>query len=205
MKVTIVGAGAAGLASSIAVRAVFKNAEITILERAKESETPGLGVALLPYAIQMINVQGFPAYKDSFLPISRVTEVFAGPTKSGELIRDTGVQDVVYAGVKRATLLTFLREAAARSGARIEYEADITEERVRREQESVDLLIGADGAGSVVRAAFADKFSPRGRDAKSRYASPRTLTHAPTPPRSSPTASAGRSTSTTRACSMPTA
>ena len=170
MKVTIVGAGSAGLSTAIAVRSVFKNADVTILERAKESETPGLGVALLPYAIQMINVQGFPAYKDSFLPISRVTEVFAGPTKAGEVLRDTRMQDVVYSGVKRATLLTFLREAVQRSGARIEYEADVSEERVRREQASVDLLVGADGAGSVVRGVFADKFGPRGRDAKSRFA-----------------------------------
>ena len=170
MKVTIVGAGSAGLGTAIAVRSVFKDAEVTILERAKESEAPGLGVALLPYAIQMINVQGFPAYKDSFVPISRVIDVFAGPTKTGEVLRDTRVQDVVYSGVKRATLLTFLREAAHRSGARIEYEVDISEERVRREQESVDLLVGADGASSVVRGVFADKFSPRGRDAKSRFA-----------------------------------
>lgn len=170
MKVTIVGAGAAGLGTAIAVRSVLKNAEVTILERAREDETPGLGVALLPYAIQMINVRGFPAFKDAFLPISRVTEVFAGPTKNGEILRETRVQDIVYSGVKRSTLLTFLREAAKKSGARIEYEADVSEERVRKEQQSVDLLVGADGAGSVVRGVFADQFGPRGRDAKSRFA-----------------------------------
>jgi anthraniloyl-CoA monooxygenase len=170
MKVIIVGGGAAGLSTAIAVRTVFKSADITILERAREDDTPGLGVALLPYALQMISLQNFPAYKDSFLPISRVTEVFAGPTKAGDVIRETRVQDVVYSGVKRATLLTFLREGAKNAGARVEYEADVSEERVRTEQASCDLLVGADGAGSVVRTAFAEQFVPRGRDAKSRFA-----------------------------------
>ncbi|MBM3508466.1 MAG: FAD-dependent monooxygenase [Alphaproteobacteria bacterium] len=168
MKVTIVGAGSAGLASAIALRAGTK-ADVTILERAKEGDAPGLGLGLLPYALQMISLRDFPAYANSFTPIGRTVEVFAGQL-GGDVVRQTRFQDVQYVGVKRADLLSFLTAAATKQGATIRYGEDVTEARIREEKDAADILIGADGAGSQVRATFAEHFAPRSAEAKSRFA-----------------------------------
>src|SRR5687767_14520809 len=75
MKATIIGAGAAGLSTAIALRSALA-ADVRILERGKEADKPGLGVALLPYAREMLRLKGFQSYADRFVPIDRRTEVF---------------------------------------------------------------------------------------------------------------------------------
>ena len=172
MKVTIVGAGSAGLSTAIVIKGQF-NADVTILEQAKENDTPGLGVALLPYALnelRKISSEGSQSYVDSFLLIDHVTEIFAGHDRNSDLIKKYRAQDTQYWGVKRSTLLAFLTEAAQRAGVKIEYDCNVSEYRVRQERELSDLLIGADGAGSVVRNTYSREFIPRGEESKSRYA-----------------------------------
>jgi len=172
MKVTVVGAGAAGLCCSLIIKRQF-NADVRILEKGSEAEMPGVGVALLPFSIaevRLLDRDLYPAYAEMFIQIPRQTESFAGLSKDPKLSRVTRFQENQYAGVKRSQLLTFLKEAVKRAGIPVEYEAEVTPERVRAEKASVDLLIGGDGAGSTVRAAFADKFAPRSVEAKSRFA-----------------------------------
>lgn len=172
MKVTVIGAGAAGLCCAMVVKEQFR-ADVKILEKGSEAETPGVGVALLPYAIaelRLISRDRFPAYADNFIQIPRETELFAGLSKDGKLVRASRFQENQYAGVKRSSLLTFLKETVKGAGIPVEYECDVTPERVRQEAALADLVIGADGAGSVVRSTYAAEFSPIGVEAKSRYA-----------------------------------
>ena len=169
MKVTIVGGGAAGLSTAIVIRGMA-DVEVTILERAGADEAPGLGIALLPFSLEMIKMKGFAAYADRFVPVDRKQEVFVGQFGKGDVLRKMRMQDVQYFGVKRASLIAFLKEAAVRAGAKIHYNADVSEDAVRKAKDSCDLLIGADGAGSAVRGAFAKEFNARAADAKSRYA-----------------------------------
>lgn len=172
MKVTVIGAGAAGLSAAVLVKRLY-DADVTIYERSKEDDAPGLGVALLQFALndlRMISLGGFLPYEDEFILIGRVTRSFAGTSAGAEIINKSRIHDTEYWGVKRAIILSFLKEAAKKTGIRIEYGHDVTEDMVRRERAQSDLLIGADGAGSVVRGACADEFRPKIADAKSRYA-----------------------------------
>lgn len=172
MKVTIVGGGAAGLTAAIVLKGLMA-ADVRILERAKEDEAPGLGVALLRFALhelKTISPERYTTYANSFVLIDRVMHVFAGQSRSAELATTTRIQPSQYWGVKRSTLLNILKEAAQRADVAIEYGCDVSEHRVRQEAESSDVLIGADGAGSVVRSTYAGEFVPTGGDAKSRYA-----------------------------------
>lgn len=173
MKVTIVGAGPAGLSTAILIKQKL-DADITVLESADEGEAPGLGVALLPFGLgelQQLGIPGFDNFASRCVAIGRDTQAFAGTESQGAaIVRQSRVQSTQYWGVKRATLLSFLRYGAAAAGIRINYGANVTEERVRAEASASDLLIGADGAGSIVRQTYADKFMPGGDPATSRFA-----------------------------------
>jgi anthraniloyl-CoA monooxygenase len=172
MKVTVIGAGAAGLSTAILVKRLY-NAKVTILERAKEVDSLGLGVALLQFAIndlKMISLGGFLPIEDQFILIGRVTQSFAGISVKDEILFKSRIHNTEYWGVKRATILSFLKEAAHKAGVKIEYDSDVSEDRVRHERTQCDLLVGTDGAGSIVRSAFASEFNPKLIEAKSRYA-----------------------------------
>jgi anthraniloyl-CoA monooxygenase len=171
LKITVIGAGAAGLNTSIHLRR-FLDADVTILERAQEHETPGLGVALLSFARDEMRLIGLGDFVDSGaygMPISTISRVFAS-MGGAPLTEEERIQEVDYWGVRRSELVAKLRQAAAAEGIRIEYGTDISPERVRSERATADILVGADGAGSVVRSTFADEFRPTIREATSRYA-----------------------------------
>lgn len=171
LKVTVIGAGAAGLNTSIHLRRLL-DADVTILERAQMDETPGLGVALLSFARDEMRLVGLGDFVDSGKygqPIPKITRVFAG-NLGGPVVEEERIQEVDYWGVRRSELVTQLRHAAAAAGVKIEYGVDVSPERVRAERTAADILVGADGAGSVVRSTFADEFRPTIREATSRYA-----------------------------------
>ncbi len=172
MKLTIVGAGPAGLSTAILVRQAMA-AEIVILEAGAEDEASGRGIALLPFGLrelQQLGLPGYDAFVSDCVAISQKTHSFAGTYGDDALERQSRIQSTRYFGVSRARLLEFLREGVAHAGIDVKYGVAVTPDRVRAEAQSTDLLIGADGAGSVVRQAFNGGFRPRGDPATSRYA-----------------------------------
>jgi 2-polyprenyl-6-methoxyphenol hydroxylase-like FAD-dependent oxidoreductase len=173
MKVTIVGAGPAGLSTAILIKQKI-DAEVIVLEGGPEGDAPGLGIALLPFGLgelQQLGIPGFDGFAAQCVAIGRETEAFAGTDEVGVTItRQSRTQPTQYWGVKRATLLDFLRRGAASSGVAIKYDCDVSEDRVRKEAATADLLVGADGAGSIVRQTFADELSPVAEPATSRFA-----------------------------------
>lgn len=173
MKVTIIGAGSAGLGTAITLRNRLNNVDVQVFERAARDEAPGLGVALLPFGLnelKMLGLDDFADYRDSGITIDKETRVFAGIHGGPEFLTRTRFQETSYWGVRRATLLSFLTKAAERASIPIAYDTDISEDRIRREREATDLLVGADGAGSLVRGLYADQFGPVSELARSRFA-----------------------------------
>jgi 2-polyprenyl-6-methoxyphenol hydroxylase-like FAD-dependent oxidoreductase len=172
MKATIVGAGPAGLATAILIRNRLK-ADVTILEAAREEDSPGLGIALLPFAIDQLRsmeLGGYDKFASRCVLIDRETRAFAAQLGAGDRVEQSRRQTTQYFGVKRALLLSFLTGAARAAGVNIDFGADVSEARVAHERSSSDLLIGADGAGSVVRGAYLDTFAPREVVSTSRFA-----------------------------------
>ncbi len=173
MKVTIIGAGPAGLSTAVLIKQKL-DADVVVLEAAAEGETPGLGVALLPFGLgelQQLGLPGFDEFTRRCVAIGQETQAFAGTDRDGAaVVRQSRIQSTQYWGVKRFALLDFLRSGAALAGVEIKYGSAIDEDRVRKEASEADLLVGADGAGSVVRQTYADKFKPGGDPATSRFA-----------------------------------
>jgi 2-polyprenyl-6-methoxyphenol hydroxylase-like FAD-dependent oxidoreductase len=172
MKATIVGAGPAGLSTAILLTRLL-GAEVRIIEASAKGDAPGFGIALLAFGLnylRMLELDGYAGFAGQCVPIDRVTHAFARNFGSNDLTTQTRVQDTQYWGVRRSLLLQFLTSGARQAGVAIEYSADVAAHRVRQEQESCDVLIGADGAGSIVRSAFADAFDFNAAPSTSRYA-----------------------------------
>jgi anthraniloyl-CoA monooxygenase len=173
MKVTVIGGGSAGLTAAKTLKERLA-ADVRVLERAQAGEAPGLGIALLPFGMEevklMIGPGAFDEFAENCFPISSVTQVFAGTYGEGAPERQARIQENEYFGLKRSVLLSYLSRVVEAAGIDIEYGAEIDEERVLREKENADLLVGADGAGSVVRQTFASAFKPTMEDATSRFA-----------------------------------
>jgi 2-polyprenyl-6-methoxyphenol hydroxylase-like FAD-dependent oxidoreductase len=171
MKATIVGAGPAGLSTAILLRRLLA-ADVRIIEASAEGEAPGFGIALLAFGLnylRMLELEGYADFAARCAPIDRVTHAFARTFGSADLTAQTRVQDSQYWGVRRSLLLALLTGGARSAGVDIEYGCNVTEHRVRHEQESCDLLVGADGAGSIVRSSFADAFEIHAEPSTSRY------------------------------------
>src|SRR5688572_1860711 len=136
MKVTIIGAGSAGLGTAITLRNRLNDVAIQVFERAAKDDAPGLGVALLPFGLnelKMLGLDEFADYRDAGIQIDKETRVFAGIHGGPEFLMRTRFQETGYWGVRRATLLSFLTEAAQRAGIPIAYDTDISEERIKHE------------------------------------------------------------------------
>lgn len=173
MKVTVIGGGAAGLAAAKALKERLA-ADVSVLERAQAEEAPGLGIALLPFGMEevkaLIGPEAYAEFAASCFPIGNLTQVFAGVHGEGTLRRQPRIQENEYFGLKRSVLLGFLRRAVEVAGIPVTYGAQAGEEEIRRARAETDLMIGADGAGSLVRQSFADRFEPISEDATSRFA-----------------------------------
>jgi 2-polyprenyl-6-methoxyphenol hydroxylase-like FAD-dependent oxidoreductase len=172
MKATIIGAGPAGLAAAILIKKQL-DADVTILEAAREEDSPGLGIALLPFAIDQLRtmeLDGYAEFAARCVLIDRETRAFAERFGANDRIEQSRKQTTQYWGVKRALLLSFLTSAARAYGAKIEFGSEISESSIGRQREHVDLLVGADGAGSVVRSAHLNTFEPREVMSTSRFA-----------------------------------
>ena len=172
MKATIVGAGPAGLSTAILLKRLL-GADVRIIEASAEGDAPGFGIALLAFGLdylRMLELGGYADFAGQCLPIDHVTHAFARTFGSSDLTAQTRIQDTQYWGVRRSLLLEFLANGARQAGVAIEYGSDVTGHRVRQEQESCDVLIGADGAGSIVRNSFAEAFDFKAEPSTSRYA-----------------------------------
>jgi 2-polyprenyl-6-methoxyphenol hydroxylase-like FAD-dependent oxidoreductase len=99
MKVTIVGAGPAGLSAAILIKQKI-DAEVFVLEGGPEGDAPGLGIALLPFGLgelQQLGIPGFDGFAAQCVAIGRETEAFAGTDKEGVTItRQSRTQSTQY-------------------------------------------------------------------------------------------------------------
>ena len=65
-----------------------------------------------------------------------------------------------FCGIGRKQMLLLLQDRARELGVKLEFESDITQERIEELKASHDLLVAADGLNSKTRSIYEDKFQP---------------------------------------------
>lgn len=153
MRVTIVGAGPAGLYLALLLKKADPRHDITIHERNRADDTFGFGVVFSDETLNQFlaeDADTHQAIRDSFAWWHEI-DVVAG----GERIRSGGHG---FCGLARKNLLQILQAQCIARGVTIHFESEQQDfEALRRD---CDLLVGSDGINSLVRDHWKDRFNP---------------------------------------------
>jgi len=166
MRVLIIGAGIGGLAAAVALRR--GGLESSVLERTPSIHEIGAGLSLWSNAVKALREIGV---ESSVIAAASIVErnSLLGPTgrvlsvsEFAELTRDAGAPSIC---VHRATLQRILLEqlppGAVRTGTRCVSFNDSSAVLENGEVIPADVLVGADGISSVIRAALHGTAPPR--------------------------------------------
>ena len=172
LNVTLVGAGLGGLTAAAAL--LKHGCDVTVLEQAGELGEIGAGVQLSPNAMKVMRALGLEqeVLGVSFEPGNHVIRSW----KSGRVLSSTQLKGALHAaygagyyGFHRADLHQVLQKAVPAERVRLgvkcsKVRADAQGATVVLEDGSEiasDVVVGADGVHSVVRAALLGEESPR--------------------------------------------
>ncbi|RZS43794.1 anthraniloyl-CoA monooxygenase [Herbihabitans rhizosphaerae] len=159
MKVTIVGAGPAGLYLGILLRTADPANEITILERNAPDATFGWGVVFSEETLGALRDADYPTYLE-------ITDTFARWDAidihyQGESLRSRGHG---FSAIARRRLLAILQRRCAELDVVLRFGVEVDD--VAALAAETDVLVGADGVNSVVRRAdestFGASVTPQG-------------------------------------------
>jgi anthraniloyl-CoA monooxygenase len=152
LRIAIVGGGPSGLYFAILMKRADPDAEIVVLERDRADDAFGFGVVFSDATIAEVesaDADTYAAVTDHFIHWDDI-DVHV----RGEVLSSTGHG---FSGMSRRTLLRVLQEHAAALGVELRFEAGVG---ALDDRAKYDLVVGADGVNSTVRALFADRFQP---------------------------------------------
>lgn len=162
MKVVCVGGGPAGLYLSMLLKREHPGWDLTVLERNPKDHTFGFGVVFSDETLENL-FEADPASHEA------ITRAFAhwdtiDIHARGERIRSTGHG---FSGISRRRLLSILHDRAVELGVEIRFDTEV--EDIEALARSCDLLVGADGIRSKVRATYEPTFQPSLDHRKCKY------------------------------------
>jgi anthraniloyl-CoA monooxygenase len=151
-KINIVGAGPSGLYFAILTREYFPYADITIFERGAADDVAGWGIVIIQGTVRLLEKYDPDSYKEIVDQCKRWSDVDI--RHNGEHVRARGKE---YISLSRNVLVSALRKRCEILGIKIVYDRKISDPKLLAD---CDLLVGADGASSVVREAYQEFFEP---------------------------------------------
>jgi 2-polyprenyl-6-methoxyphenol hydroxylase-like FAD-dependent oxidoreductase len=150
MKILIVGAGPAGLYFAYLMRRQRPHASIRIVDQNPPGTAPGFGLVFSEQALAFLRADD-PETHDLIAP-AMVTWRDMTLCHRGERVRIDGIG---FSGVGRLRLLALLAQRLESAGLAPEYGRTV---RSEDDLAGFDLVVGADGVNSQVRALRADAF-----------------------------------------------
>jgi 2-polyprenyl-6-methoxyphenol hydroxylase-like FAD-dependent oxidoreductase len=161
MKISIVGAGPAGLYFALLMKKRYPDYAIQIVEQNPAGATYGWGVVFSDRALSFLKESDPASYRD----IEANLRTWEDQTivHKGERVRIDGSG---YAGIARLTLLRILQEHCRQYGVDMKFDIRLVD---TAQFADYDLLVGADGVNSIVRQQYAEQFQPSTSLLSNRY------------------------------------
>ncbi|MGE4482958.1 FAD-dependent monooxygenase [Acidocella sp.] len=156
MKIDIVGAGPSGLFFAYLMKRDFPHYRIRIFEQNPAEATFGFGVVFSGRALHYLSLGDAKLIERLSSRMQKWDDQHI--VKNNERVVIDGSS---YAAIERLTLLRELREACGQLDIPIQYEQRIVDLDLF---EDCDVLVGADGANSILRDRYYDAFGTRVKD-----------------------------------------
>jgi len=161
VRVSILGAGPAGLYLGLLLKRADPTHEVEIVERNPRDATYGWGV--------VFSDRTLGSFRDAdYRSFVRITDELVVWDAIDIRYREETIRcgGQTFSGISRMRLLRILQERCAEVGVRMTFEEEV--EDLSR-FEGADLVVAADGANSLARRLHQDAFRPRLRPGGSRY------------------------------------
>jgi len=151
VKINVIGGGPSGLYFALLAKCHFANAEIAVHEQNPRGATYGFGIILADRGLNRFR-NAEPDSYDAIMAASYMTRhrVFTHPQET------IFIEGGGYGGaIARLRLLNILEEHATREGVSIHYGSRVNDVSIH---DDAELVVGADGVNSVLRAAHEAAF-----------------------------------------------
>ncbi len=151
MKINIIGGGPAGLYFAILAKKANPDARIRVFERNPKGATYGFGVVLADQGLQHLK-RADPA---SYIQISAAMEMLGEQlitVPAGSVVIDS---EAKAGSISRLRLLDILQSCCAEAGVEMCFDHGV---EAVGDYLDADLVVGADGVNSLVRAGFEQEF-----------------------------------------------
>ena len=153
MKISIVGAGPAGLYFAILTKKANPDAAITVYERNRVDDTFGFGVVFSDQTLDNFETHDPESYQAITRAFAYWDDIEINFKGSKYRIGGNG-----FCGCSRRTLLLILYERARDLGVEFQFQTEIAD--IEPLRQSSDLVVLADGINSRFREQFRDHFQP---------------------------------------------
>jgi anthraniloyl-CoA monooxygenase len=162
VKITVLGAGPAGLYLAILLGRGDREHEITVIERNPPDATFGWGVVFSQDSLAALRDADYPTYIE-------ITDTFARWDAidihyRGRVLRSRGHS---FSAIRRTLLLDILQRRARELGVTLRFHTEVTDPSTV--DGSADLVVAADGVNSVLRRASEREFGSVLRPQGCRY------------------------------------
>jgi anthraniloyl-CoA monooxygenase len=153
LRIISVGGGPAGMYLGILMKRADPRHQVTVLERNRPDDTFGFGVVFSDATLENLgraDPESFAAIQGSFAHWDDIDIHWRG-----QVLRSTGHG---FCGMERRLLLHILQRRCAELGVELHFEREVGD--LDELAAGADVVLGADGVASTVRAARARGFGP---------------------------------------------